>query len=528
MTMDTKKGKDMNKIIKYTILFAGMFSMFLTACIEVDPVVDKLEFERVFTPRQFEVRIRNRVTAEFTWTLRDDAKKYILEISEDSLQFGKIVKTAELDRTQIPYSVALEGETLYSARLKGISDDTGDSKWIAITFRTESENIFFPVADGDITANEAVVKWPAGSEVTHLIINPGNIQRPVTADEKAAGVATITGLTGDTQYTVVLVRENKQRGTVSFTTLVDLGGAIPVYPSDNLADIIASANSGDVLILFPGHHNAVQGDLQIEKSLTIKGYLPYDKPVLNVRFVMNQGVNNFHIKDLELVGTYGEPQTVLAQTIFFNPGTYNVSSVFIEGCIIRNYNQALIYGGSAILKLESLAIDDCIMSDIVNDGGDFIDFRSGHVTELKITNSTFNRVAAAPRDFIRLDNSSSNFPGSLSTVLIDRCTFWNVSHSRRILYVRFIDNESLVTNSIFAGPEGYTGYYSNQSATTNPVCSRNNYWNAPAFYTTSSKLDLSSDYTTLDPGFANIAAGNFKVSNQALIDNQIGDPRWLK
>jgi hypothetical protein len=526
--MDTKTDMDMNKILKYTILFTGLFSMLLTACIEVDPVVDKLEYERVFTPRQFEVRIRNRTTAEFTWTLRDDARKYVLEISEDSLLFSNIVKTAELTRDQIPYSVALEGETLYSARIKGVNDETGDSKWATITFRTDSENIFFPVADGDVGANEALLKWPAGSEVTHFIINPGNIQRQISAAEKAAGQATITGLTGTTQYTVILARDSKQRGTVSFTTLVDLGGATPVYPEDNLAEKIENAQPDDVLILFPGHHNSVQGDIQISKSITIKGYLPYDKPVLNVRFVLNQGVSNFHVKDLELAGTYGEPQTILAQTIFFNSGTYNVSSVIIEGCLIRNYNQALIYGGSAILKLENLHIDDCIMSEIVNDGGDFIDFRSGYVAGLKITNSTFNRVAAAPRDFIRLDNSSSNFPGSLSTVLIDRCTFWNVSHSRRILYVRFVSNESTVTNSIFAGPEGYTGYYSNQAATTNPVCSRNNYWNAPAFYTTSSKLDLSSDYTTLNPGFENVAAGNFKVSNQALIDNQIGDPRWLK
>jgi len=30
------------------------------------------------------------------------------------------------------------------------------------------------------------------------------------------------------------------------------------------------------------------------------------------------------------------------------------------------------------------------------------------------------------------------------------------------------------------------------------------------------------------PGFTDAANGNFKVSNQTIIDNEIGDPRWRK
>jgi len=31
----------------------------------------------------------------------------------------------------------------------------------------------------------------------------------------------------------------------------------------------------------------------------------------------------------------------------------------------------------------------------------------------------------------------------------------------------------------------------------------------------------------LDPGYADPTSGNFKVSNQEIIDDAIGDPRWL-
>ena len=188
--MDTNTQIIMKKFSKLTI-FTGLFALILSACIEVDPLVEKLEFDRVFTPRQLEVRVRNRTTAEFTWVLRDDAQKYVLEISEDSMLFNNIIRTFEINRDQLPFSVALEGETRYSARLKGTSTETGDSKWATVTFMTDTENIFLPMDGDDVKATQATVRWPAGSEVTHLLITPGNTQRPISEAEKAAGIATI-------------------------------------------------------------------------------------------------------------------------------------------------------------------------------------------------------------------------------------------------------------------------------------------------------------------------------------------------
>ena len=36
-----------------------------------------------------------------------------------------------------------------------------------------------------------------------------------------------------------------------------------------------------------------------------------------------------------------------------------------------------------------------------------------------------------------------------------------------------------------------------------------------------------TNYSTLDPGFADPASGDFTVSNQTIKDKNIGDPRWL-
>lgn len=513
-------------------MIISTFFMMLPACEEIDPLVEELEYDRVFTPRDFEVRIRNRTTAEFLWAQRDDAEKYILEIHEDSLLFENLVHTAELDPAQQPYQVLLDGETVYSARLKGTSTKTSDSKWMTITFQTEFENIFLPMADEDIEATAATLRWPAGSDVTHLLILPGNTERPITNDEKAAGVATLTGLTGETTYTVRIFRDEKQRGEVTFTTLIDIGDATPVYPEDDIAAMIENAADGDVLALFPGVYEVFTGTITINKSISIRGIYPNDKPVVFVKFELGESVTNFEAVNLEMVGTHPNLLETLPQAFAFADGTYNVNSVTIDGCTIRDFGRALIYGGSSVvMKLESLTINNSIVQNIVNGGGDFIDFRGGHVVNLDVTNSTFNNVAADPRDFIRLDNSSSAFPASKSTVLIDKCTFYNVSDSRRILYVRFFENETTVSNTIFAGAdETYSAYYSNQSSTSPPTFNNNNYWNASSFLSgeiSNGVFDTSGTHTTHDPGFADPENGDFTISNDDLIFGGVGDPRWI-
>ena len=98
--------------------------------------------------------------------------------------------------------------------------------------------------------------------------------------------------------------------------------------------------------------------------------------------------------------------------------------------------------------------------------------------------------------------------------------------SRRLLYVRFQDNNIVVSNTLITdtASEGY----SDQDRTDEFIdFSNNNYFNAPTFYDpTVSRYDTSSNYTTLDPGYVNAANGDFTLTTQSLIDNQIGDPRW--
>jgi hypothetical protein len=525
-----------NKNIYIGTIILGLLSFTLIRCDDnVDPLVEELTLSRVLAPTELIARVRNLTTIELTWTPRADADHYIVEFSEDNLEFNTIIHTATVTAEDLPYQKTFDGETLYSARVKGVSaSGVEDSKWVAVSITTAQENIFLPQVDGDVAATEATVRWPANSEVTHFIITPGDVERTITAEEKAAGVATITGLTGEINYVVVLKKETKHRGSVSFTTLIDLGGATPVHPEDDLNAVITAALPGDVLVLFPGDYTVYTGAITLNKSISIKGLYPYDKPKLHVQFNLENGVSDVTVRDLDLGG-----DATLTDVFKYNTESLVYGSLNIVACTIHDFTRSLVAATSLLnTKIASVSIENCVMTDILTTSGDFIDFRTPHVTAISVTNSTFDNCSPA-RDFIRVDNvapAASGFSGTglTSTVLIDHCTIFKPATgaaNRRLTYVRFSQNVVTVKNTIIAET---TGYYTNQTSTTQPVCLNNNYFNAPRFHDAATevianlKIDNSGTHTTLDPGFTDAANGNFTVSNQTIKDNNVGDPRWLQ
>lgn len=503
------------------MIAVAMLSVLAVGCNSKDgEVLEELGVNRVFAPTDLTARIRQMTTIELNWYVRPDTQRYVVEFAEGT-GFDNIIRTLEVTSDQLPVSQTFAGETLYSVRVKGVTEGKQDSKWVSVSIQTDPEQIFLPAVDGDIQATEATLRWPAGSEVTDLLINPGNQQRPISALEAGDGMATLTGLTGETEYTVLLRNNGQLRGTAIFTTLIDIGDATLIQPEDDISLAIANAADGDVLVLAPGTYEAFTGDIVLDKSISLRGLYPYDKPLLNITFTMAPGLGDLELRDLELVGI--TDMTTLVN--MSNAGNYN--SVTISGCTIRDYGRQLIYGNTGGAVLSSLFIDNNIVSNFVGGGGDFIDFRSGNVHHVEVTNSTFFN-APDQRDFIRMDAGGGSGSGITATILIDHNTFVGVSNSHdRITYIRYADNDITVTNNIFADTDGY---YSNQAGTDDEIAfGKNNYSNAPNFHNSAeSRYDTSANYTTLDPGFVDPANGDFKVTNQALLDEGIGDPRWLQ
>lgn len=513
------------KILKYTsaiVLFILTIAI-PTSCSDDLTEITKIDYDRVFSPTKLEATILNRTNVRLKWVNNTSAESYTIELfANDSLTFtGSPVLTMEGVTTTENIIENLDGETRYSARVKAVSSKTADSKWTGVFFRTAAEHLLLPFQDGDIASTSVIFRWPAGQQVTEILLTPGNITHTVTPAEVAEGIAIIEGLTGETNYTAKIMNGEKVRATVSFTTLVDIGNATPVYPEDDLITILAAAKDGNAFALFPGTYGDMS-KITISKNVEIKAVYPYDKPILKGYISM---VDNSAVL-LQSIVLDGAGLTDGNQAIVFETAGASYGDITIENCEIRNHAKGVYYLNVAAL-VESITINNTLIHHVECNGGDLFDSRTGAIKVLTISNSTIYNSALA-RDMVRYDNASENFPGVESKIIIDRNTIYNVCNgsSRRLLYIRYTGHQTTFTNNIVASTEGI---FSNQTATAVPAFSNNNYFQAPGFLPggSSSSRFFDESGLQLDPEFENPGEGNFKVNNIDVNAKGMGDPRWL-
>ena len=514
------KAKNILKGIVSTLLLIVAFSS--CSGYEED-VIEELAVDREFAPVALTARVRNQTTIELNWTVNEEINSYIVEFSADDPSFNNIVKTIEVTGDQLPIQVAMEGETLYSIRVQAVSArGLQDSSWALITAQTLTEQLMLPSEPGDIKALEATFRWVPNINVTTIVINPGEITHTITAQEKINGVATVTGLTSETDYSAVLYNNTKVRGSSSFSTGIDVGDNTLVLVTDDLFQMIADAADGDILLLEAGDYTAQTGTVVLEKSITIQGLRSYNKPLLSINFELNAGAADVSLIDLDLNGA-----TTIQDVIRYT-GAGNYNSLLVSGCNVHDFDRSFIAGNTTDAIVQVVTVENCVVTNIVTNGGDFIDFRNSDVLNLNITTSTFNNCAPG-RDFIRLDDAGTSTQAGLTcNILLDSCTIYACSNSssKRLLYVRFQANVITVQNTLITdtNSEGF----SDQSRTDpNPTFNNNNYFNADGFFNTSQVIyDTSGNYTVLDPGYVDALNGDFTITNQTLLDNQVGDPRW--
>ena len=531
----------MNKLYKIPgLILAFALAVFFQACDDdIDPIIEELNFERAFTPLDLDVKVRNQLNAEVTWTVSQNIDHYVLEIHNDSMLFGSLVVTQDVLPAEVPVTIELESEEQYSVRIKAVSTTEGqdESKWGGIAFKTSKENIFNPLTDENIGKQEATLSWPAGSAVTHFMITPGDVRRDLSDDEIAAGEATVTGLDFDTEYTVIMFNgvNPKQRGDIAFTTLPE---GITLTAADDLSAAIAGAVDGEIFLLEGGEYTAYKGMITIDKSIVLKGLSSEDMPVLNVQFVIADGAANVELSNIEMDGKYTdelEVETILDHAIQYSSSATAVGNITLTTCNIHDYNKSLVSASSGAFTVESITFDDCMIADILNDGGDFIDFRKSFPAAITVTNTTFvNCATANNRDFFRLDGfeKGNAFDDGAHTpvITVTANTFYNVQNNasggKRFFYVRWQNSPEVlnVERNLFVNS---TANYSSSSDTDMAIFSKNNYFNAPGFLDSSKSVyDNSGTHSELDPGFADAANNDFSVSTQAIIDDAIGALRW--
>lgn len=512
---------------KYLNYIAGCLLLGAVAsCSDAPDELTSVDYDRLFSPTEIDTRIRNAVDVTVSWNAVDKATGYVLELYLGTTAGDTPLRTDEATTNSFTYE-GLEGETEYFVRVKAVGEAITESKWVENTFETGAEDIFEEVANADLEATQVTLRWPAGEEADIITLTPGDIVYDITPEDIAAGCATITGLTPETEYTAVMTRGDKTRGTVTFITEMDLGGATLLTPDMDFVAAIEGAEAGTVFALESGTYvipdeEEAAGKLAISADVTLTAVDADNMPIINGSIAINNGAS-FTANNIVFDGTGTESHAF----DFVEAG--NCGHLSLSGCEVRNYSKGFFYLNLATL-VNTITVDNCLIHGIECSGSDMFDSRFGVYNSFTLSNSTVWNSCAS-RDFIRLDDASDSFAGVTPVITVTNCTLDGCSNnsSRRLLYVRFPGNSITFTNNLVSNMPDCGRGFSDNSATAVPTFSNNNYWNTKNLVSEGGEGKakfFDAEGTTLDPGYKDAANGDFTLSNEDLIDEEVGDPRW--
>lgn len=532
----------------------GLAVAALTSCSDASDAIESIILNRNLSPINIQAKDVQETSATITWDLSSGADVYEVQFfQDDSLSYGgtydsqtdavtpaKTISGVTAD--DLPLLVEdLVYDTKYTVRVRAITSNDASriSKWHGVYFRTGAQQILNSIKQGDYTDRSVTVSWPEGEEVTTIVV--GNVTHQITEEEKAAGKATVTGLEPQTVYTVYLLNNGKQRGNRTFTTLADLEGSIPVSNADELVAAVEAAQDGDAIALIGPKYvipysgddeNITAGSLKITKSLTLKGVDAANRPIVNGRLEINDGAaltTSLIIYDGE--GTSGD------QAFNYKTAGVTYGALLIDNCEIKNYTKGVFYLNVASV-VESVTFNNCIIHDIPCSGGDMFDSRAGLPKAFNLTNSTVYN-SCATRDFIRIDDASSNFSGQPGPIVtVNKCTLYKVGNgnsNRQLIYVRFAGNEVIFKNNLVMEFNNTRGFTNQSSCDPTPELQNNYYYHTVNLISlaegnTQTVRWFDTDGTNLaDNPCSQAEEADFTVdANSPVKSGNAGDPRWIK
>ncbi len=529
----------MKKIFKYSLML-GAATVALASCSEPDDEITSATYARNFSPVNVEARVSNKTNVRLSWAAVEGATSYNIEVfANDSLTFAGTAAKTFTGITASPYTVTgLEGETQYSFRIQAVTDgnESRNSKWSGVYAKTEAEQIMKSVAEEDIKGTSVTLRWEAGQAAATITLTGGAepVVYNITAADIAAGAATITGLTPETSYKAIMTAASgKTRGNASFKTSIELAeNDILVKAGSDIAQAIKDAPEGYRLIIEPGEYGISKGgdepaefggSVKVSKKLSIKGLRQADHPIIKGRIEVEADLDIDQVS-FDGTGTDG------GQAFNFT-GEANIDHLTITNSEITNYTKGCIYINKPIV-VNSITIDNCIISNIECSGGDFFDSRAGGYNSFTLTNSTIYN-SAAKRDVFRMDDASGNVSAT-PVIKVDHCTFSGVGNGAanyRFFYVRFAGNKITFTNNLVCDFNNKRGFANQSSTDAEPTLAGNYYWNTQNLISiadgnTEKITWFDADGKTADPLFADAAKGDFTITNEDVKAAKVGDPRW--
>lgn len=533
------------------IVFLSMFS----ACEEFGFPVDE-SYNRLFSPVTFASENVTATNADFTFSKVSGADTYVIELSEDSLVFGTIVRTLELkadtlnfvsgSKTNYLIRVSdLKGATRYSARLKSVasSGDMPESKWDLLSFVTRSEQIFKNIISAEKTDMSVILRWDAaGSGVTHIMmtnnVDNSSARVDLSADDKAASMKLVDALKGSTIYTADIFNNDNKRGTVIFRTNESVpseGKVIRLTGTENL-NVLLAAETGDITLVLPAgsQFNAewldpVSGNtsytLPLSDNITKLTFWGVEGDVKakihSTAIKLGAGITELRFKNVEYFGKASTADYLLNENT-----TRAITHISIEDSEVHTVRGVIrMQNELNFTTLEKVLIKNTLIYNIGNFG----------ITHTGATNTKLMDLEISESTFFNITDPMCNLRNIATSVVIDQCTFFNAFGNGRYFLqfnTSFLPERLVVSNCIFGQMNAtvldgsLTMRASNPKITTAFVT--DSYKSSDCFVHTGYPLTGVLDYMGVSGDlFVDPVNRNFRIKDPNFEGKTTaGDPRW--
>ena len=319
------------------------------------------------------------------------------------------------------------------------------------------------------------------------------------------------------------------------------GGSTPsseITVSDADALLTAISAGKKSITLEDGAYDFSAAAVVLNSPLTLQGG---KGAVVKGKFELAPGATAFTVKGITLDGA-GE----LDNAFYVQDGA-SVISATLSDVAISGYKNRLFYQDKETSTVGSLVISNAVVTDM-GTSGDFIDFRKGGLTALKVEKSTF---ANGIRTFARIDAAVV-----CNSIVVENNTFFNLcavdsKDNNGIFHVRSTSvteaGAITVRNNLFAGmhraaeepsnPQGFPKLVSKASSAIALPNFSHNYFSdvdeadeAYSWWAYSAKEVATDGFGVILTAdvFKDAAAGDFTVVHDLVASEKVGDPRWIK
>ena len=528
------------------VLSVGMVS---TGCKgDLFEEITDMDLYRCLQPMNLSAKVANGQNVTFSWDVTKDAEQFNLAVYSDEAM-TKEVFSAVVDPSAVPYTRKLDADSQYWFKVQATSSKKEASKWAeydkSIKTFAVKDPLYLKVSARE--ANAIAVAWstevPDFEDVTHIEYGLAGSEETsrvdLSAEDIAAGTATVTGLTPSTEYVIVLYYASASRGEVNAWTMPDTSAAVEVSTA---AALEQGMKDGAVMFLkMSGSPYVIGGGVDAGVDVT-KGFKVYGESAADGTRPVIVGVvsiapdfagGDIYFEGVEIDGN----ANALGHPICLkNGGTGSlvpVNSIIYRNCSIHGFSKGLIYEWNQTFKLGELTWDSCEIYAINEDGsggGDVVDFRGA--TEVDALNIVNNTIYDGMRTFVRIDN------GKWGDIRVENNTMRNLclsdnSNNAGIIAINK-DNGTQVGSFIFKNnllldmPEkamhgsGNAKYFSSDDLGIN--FSNNFYYNVPETFWTDN-FKQNGTLLSADPCF-NSKGGFFNLADPDVAAAKAGASKW--